>query len=39
MLKWFGFVAISVLAVLYFAVLLVIRLAAAVAGALYLPGG
>jgi len=39
MFKWFSFVAISVLAVLYFVVLLVLRLAEAVAGALYLPGG
>jgi len=39
MWKWFGFVAVSVLAVLYFIVMLVLRLAEAVAGALYLPGG
>jgi len=39
MMKWFGFVAISVVSVLFFVFLLVLRLAEAVAGALYLPGG
>jgi len=38
--KWFGFVAVSLLAVLYFAAMLVIRLAtAAVAAIAQAPGG